>query len=556
MMKTKAPHTVLFVALLAAAACDASTPSSGRHVASEDESADDSDLGEALPSDDDRGRVPSAADEQQPSPAVATNGGSEPASAGVSAPTRSDASPSSEDGAAPAVTQFLVNGSTSSGLAASKAAKEALKAGADVRLSLLSDAGKLALVAHAKVDLDGKFSLSLPVDVRIDLGVAQLLDAAGKVVGSVLVSGAKGSAGGVLELAPISIESSLEVNVLLAALKCPCPPDKKPSAPSLALDVSALIDANLSNALDAALKLGVDADLVVAGLANALNAAAQARLEVLADLGVKLDAKLQRDAQLKALSTLGQGLFDVAGSKAKLTDVVSALALSLDGALSLSAKLDADLRARAQIAASLAFTSSLSGAFKADAKLNASVAAATHASAVLDAEITVNAVVELLEQGGASSVDVKAAISAGDKLKADVAASVDLKGLVAARKAFVEAVCGKPQGKGGLIGGLLGGTTDLVGGLLDGVLGSVLDLSVDLDAKLSLDLDAIASADACVSADASIGLNASLSLLADTLAKFDADVCASANVGVNASASAKAAAKVLVTAELFGRASI
>jgi hypothetical protein len=179
-----------------------------------------------------------------------------------------------------------------------------------------------------------------------------------------------------------------------------------------------------------------------------------------------------------------------------------------------------------------------------------------HASAALDAEITVNAVVELLESGGASAASIKAALDAGLELKADVAAAVDLKGIVAARKAFIEAVCGKPQQNGGLIGGILGGATGLVGGLLDGVLGVLPELSLDLDAKLSLELGAIAKVDACVSADAALSLDASLSVLVDTLAKFDADVCASANVSVNASASAKAAAKVLVTAELFGRATI
>jgi hypothetical protein len=310
MMKTKTTQKALFVALLLAAACDGGSAADERELVGNAErsgEADDSlasaDDGELAASEDDEVTPPTGAGD---APAVTRR--SEPASsssAGVAAAAGAQVGADGEP--APASALFMVKGSTSSGLAASNATQAALAAGANVRLSLLSDAGALELLADAQVDLDGKFSLSLPIDVRIDLGVAQLLDAAGKVVGSVLVGGAQGSAGGVLQLAPISVESSLEVDVLLAALKCPCPPAKKPSAASLALDVSALIDANLSNTLSAALKLGVDVDLVVDGLANALSAAAQARLEVLADLGVKLDASLLLDAQLKALSELEQG---------------------------------------------------------------------------------------------------------------------------------------------------------------------------------------------------------------------------------------------------------
>ncbi len=560
MMKTKTTQTALFVALLLASACDAGPAASGRELGSEAGKSDDREIDDSLSGDDEG--VPVATEDED---VAAQSGNEAPAIAGAREPASSvsgDSAAAAKPAAAaiandaPAPTLFMVRGSTSSGVAADKATKAALSAGAKVSLSLLSDAGALELVADGKVDLHGKFNLALPVDVRIDLGVAQLLDATGKVLGSVLVGGAKGSAGGVLDLAPISIESSLEVDVLLAALKCPCPPDKKPSAAALALDVSALIDANLSNALHAALKLGVDADVVIDGLATALSAAGKARLEVLADLGVKLDANILLDAQLDALSELGQGLLQVVSGKAKLPEVNAKLALGLDGALSLAGRLESDLRARAQIAASLAFTSSLAGSFKADAKLNAALSAAVHACAALDAEITANAVVELLSKSGASDATIKVALDAGLNLKADVALAVDLKGIVAARKAFIEAVCGKPQQNGGLIGGILGDATGLVGGVLDGLLGALPGLSLDLDAKLSLDLGEVAKVDACVSADASLSLDASLSVLVDTLAKFDADVRASAKVGVNASASAKAAAKVLVTAELFGRAAI
>jgi hypothetical protein len=541
----------LFAGLLLLA-CDVSPAGSGqdrgaatsdkdeRGVASDDELP--ASASESTP-DDDQTSAPSA--ESGPNGAVAA-----PAS---SAPDQEPA-----DMVAPAADKdvsvtprWFIKGSTSPAFALGSAQKAALQAGADVQLSLLSAAGAAKVVASAKVDLDGKFSLELPVAISVDLAIAHLLDLSGHVIGSVIVGGGKGKPDSVLNLVPISAETSLEVDVLLAALKCPCPPARKPSALSLALDASALIDANLSNSLDAALKLGAKLDVVTAGLADALVATAHARAEVLADLGVELDANVLLAAQLSALSELGQGLVAVASGNGKLAEVGAKLALSLDDALALSGKLAADLRVRTQVAGSLAFSSSLSGSFKADPKLNASVFAALHSAATLDAEITVNAVLELLKNAGASSVDIQAALTAGLKLKADVAVAIDVQALVDARNDFIAAVCGKSSASGGLVGGLLSGVTGTVAGVLDGLLGSVLKLSVNLDAKLSLDLAAVASVDACASVDASLSLDATLSALADTLAKFDADVHASAS-----NANTDAAAKILVSAQLFGRAAI
>ncbi len=147
-----------------------------------------------------------------------------------------------------------------------------LAAATTVQLSQLLPGGGLQALAQGSINAGGSFSLQAPLNVGVT--IAQALNAAGTVIGSVVVGATGSVAGNVVVAAPITTQTSLQSQVLTAAAGCgastagggggePAGPDASVAAspaasPSvlpgslLSLDVAALIDAELTGAIAAA----------------------------------------------------------------------------------------------------------------------------------------------------------------------------------------------------------------------------------------------------------------------------------------------------------------
>lgn len=427
------------------------------------------------------------------------------------------------------------------------------QAGLRVEFAAIAESGLLESASAAGVNSDGHFELTLPLTLQPRLALAQVVDAAGNVFGSTLVSVATAAKDDVRELAPITLESSLEADVLVSALRCPCSEAKRPAAVSLALDVAVLVDASLGTAVQGRVAAGGSRTSMVAALAEAGVAATRGRQAVLAEAELALDAVALLAAHQEALQLHNLALCQAdAGAARDAAD--GALIAALDLGLSSAGASSADLRARSHVAASLAFTSSLQSAWSTTTGLNAALFPALRAAAKLEAHVTASAVVSLLESGNVGPAAVAAAVAAGATLNSEVHAAVDVRALKAARAKYIEAVCGRPSSSGGLLGGLLTSTTGLLGTLTDALLGKVLGLSVDLEEKLALDVAAIAKIEACASLEAALSLDASLAKLALTLAQFAREVQKEARS--TGGAESAALAKVLATAQLLLRASL
>ncbi len=432
-----------------------------------------------------------------------------------------------------------------------------LAAAAKIRISQLLATGDLKLVADADIDASGKFSVNVPLS--IDTLVAQAVDLTGHVLGSVIIGASGSVAGSVVVAAPITTETSLEVQVLLDAARCRVDESGHHGGLALAVDVSAIVDAKLTAAVAAAVSAGVDVDVLVHALAQAAVASVRARLQALVDAGITVDADAAVQADIDALLHLNAGLADVLAGKVTPVQVTARLLADLDAALSATANVSASVRARAQVAASLTFCATLAASLVGVAHVDAVVFAATHAAAQIEAQITATAVADIVKLAGGAQAAIDAVVAAGAKLVADVGAATNIKLLQQARLDFLTTLCGGVNGAGGLLGDLLVQTTGSVNALLGSVLDAVAKLAADLDASLKADLSAIVKADVCVDVDASAKLDVSLHALIDTLAKFGADVQAlgpSLAAGTTAQVSAKALADILATAQILLRVAI
>jgi hypothetical protein len=486
-----------------------------------------------------------SADPQLPAHDRASGAQTEPAPAAPD-PAAAPAAPNSVQvaSAARALLKGRVTDAGAGKPALGLAGQGTLAAAAKLRVSALLPGGLLSTVADVALDASGEFEVKIPLDV--ELLVAQVLDASGDVLGAVLASVPDATSGQVIAIAPVDSQTSLEVKVLLDAASCAGMAAGKQDLAGLALDIHALIDAQLSSALSAALDAGLDLDLAIDALANASVSAGLARGHTLVDADVALDVQVLKQAALEALANLNLGL----STGLDLAQVDATLRADLDAALG-AAGVSADLRVRANVAASLAFTSSLSASLAGQINVGPLQFAAQHAAAQLEVQVSASAVADLLKSGGASQATLDAALKAGADLKADVSLATDLQALIDARTDFVEALVGDPQ-SGGLISGLLSNTTSLVGGLLD----PVFSLTSQLDAKLDANLDLVAKAQLCASVDASVAADLPLGGLVDSLTNFSSDVLAlGPRIQLKGSAQldADTLAKVLASAEIVLR---
>ncbi len=425
---------------------------------------------------------------------------------------------------------------------------------ATVRLSELSASGELKLVVDVAVDASGNFSAQVPLN--LGLVVAQVLDVSGKLLGSVIVGASASAASSIVVSAPITTETSIEAEVLLKVCACQLGQGGQAGALGLSLDVAAMVDAKLVAAILGAVKAGVDVDLLLKALATATIGAARARTQVLVDAGIAIDVDALVKAKLAAIAKLNVGLTSALAGQASLAQVTTQLLADLDAALGVAAKLSANVRVRAQVAANLAFAATLASSLRGVVHANAIVFASVQAAARIEAHIAASAVVDIIRLAGGSQAAIDVAVAASVKLKADVDAAVDIRGLTQARLDFLAVLSGGAQGRGGLLGDLLVQTTGNVQVLLATVLDTVQKLSAELEAKLKVQSAAVIGADICLDASASVDLDVTLHALIKALAKFTVDVQAlgpSLQTGTTTDVTAAALADLLATVQILLR---
>jgi hypothetical protein len=180
------------------------------------------------------------------------------------------------------------------------AGKGTLDAAVKVRLSKVLAKGGLEVLAEGKLSASGEFKIAVPLNV--DLVVAHVLDANGKILGGGIL-GASGKVNGeVVVMAPIDIETSLELAVLLELGGCDA------TTIASATQARAMIDAKIAADLGLALNSGIEAHVAVEALVRATLLAGKVQAQIVASAGVDVDVELLAKAQLDALAKLNVGL--------------------------------------------------------------------------------------------------------------------------------------------------------------------------------------------------------------------------------------------------------
>jgi hypothetical protein len=391
--------------------------------------------------------------------------------------------------------------------------------------------GALELVGQGSIDALGNYDIEVPLG--LDTLIAQVVDATGHVLGSAIVGNSGVSPARNVIVAPITSETSLEATVLLGAMATPIT-SALGDALSLTLDVSALVDPQLTDAVNSAIAAGADPAALVNALSAAVVSFARARTGSLVAAGISIDADAAIQAELAALQHLAAGLSGALTDPTTVSQVTATLLNDLGTVLSTASQAGATANVRAQVAGSLAFAATLSTALSDVPGSDAIVFAATRALSGIESTVIAGAVKTILENAGASPSLVDAAVAAGNKLIADVAAATNIAALQQARLDFLSAVVGGLNGNspstallgilpvsnvsGGLLGDLLAQTTEKVDAVLDPVLERVTDLTQALESKLAQSLSGLSQG------GASPELDRTLAVLIDALAKFGADV--------------------------------
>jgi hypothetical protein len=391
--------------------------------------------------------------------------------------------------------------------------------------------GALELVGQGSIDALGNYDIEVPLG--LDTLIAQVVDATGHVLGSAIVGNSGMSPARNVIVPPITSETSLEAAVLLGAVATPITAALG-DALSLTLDVSALVDPQLTDAVNSAIAAGADPAALVNALSAAVVSFARARTGSLVAAGVSIDSDAAIQSELAALQHLAAGLSGALTDPTTLNQVTATLLNDLGTVLSTASQAGATVNVRALVAGSLAFAATLRTALSDVPGADAIVFAATRALSEIESTVIAGAVKTILENAGASQSLVDAAVGAGNKLIADVAAATNIAALQQARLDFLSAIVGGLNGKspstallgilpvsnvsGGLLSDLLAQTTEKVDAVLDPVLERVTDLTQALESKLAESLSGPSQG------GASPELDRTLAALVDALAKFGADV--------------------------------
>ncbi len=452
-----------------------------------------------------------------------------------------------------------------------------IAAAVNVQILQVFAGGAVKILGQAPIGQGGVFSIKVPLGINVF--IAQILDIHANVIGSVVIGAPGVAAGASIIAAPITVQTSLQAQVLLAALACPsaptsteptdggacsCSGTSMPTSlpPSLlALDVVADVNAELTAAVVAALTADVhasaiaDLNLFVSAFARATVSAVRARIDVLVAAGISLDLNAFAAAEVQALADLGVGLDSVLHGTATLPSVLADLQAAIDAALQGVGALGADVRVQAEVAASIAFAATITAALAvdADAHVGAIVFAAIHAVAQLEAKIVSDAILAICTAAGVTDQVLNAVAGALSTFLGNVASATDLQGLTAARNTLLGVLVGGQSAVGGVLGGVLTAVSD-VQGLVQGLLTALGNVTANLDANIQAKLGVFANVNVCLDVNAEAQVDVNVDALVQIITKVFADLHTSltslASLNVPGALNLNALADVLSIAEV------
>lgn len=313
-----------------------------------------------------------------------------------------------------------------------------------VQLSRISADGSLEVLAEADVAADGSYALEAPAG--IETCVVRALDANGDVVASAILE-ATAEAGDSVSCTPMTSESSLEVEVLLAMVaRGRSVQDSNP------VDLRTRIDERM--AADVKMRAEADgeaaAEVDVHALADAVIAAQQAEVHAYAEAGVTTSQAALFDAELAASQTLSSSLHAAEESQG---DAYVAFHAALDQVV---AKLGADEAARGQAesAAGASFRASVHASLSAEGHDSLVDASSRHAAA-LEARTTGIAIAALLEGAGATDATLDAAADAMAALRSELVIASSAEACAAAWSTYQANIVGNVSAEGGTSGSVL-----------------------------------------------------------------------------------------------------
>jgi len=393
----------------------------------------------------------------------------------------------------------------SGSIALGLAGKELVANVKSVRISALLEGGNLKTLAEVPVDLGGLYSAKLPVDAGFL--IAQAVGITGTILGSSIIGNAGQTVSAIIA-APISTVSSIQAEVLKTLSG-----GGIPNVGNLATIATALVDAELGNAIALAAAAGADVKALIGAVSNAVAAAQTAILNSLGSAGGIIDTAVLTKLQTTALQTLNSALAQVGGATTAATQLVGTLKGALTGVTDA-----ADSVVGNAIAAGTAtFQAVLKTALANVNNITGVVWSAVHSATELQAQVVANTVKTVLGAAGASQAALGAVTKAADALVAQVAAATNIDALKLAKLDFLNAIVGGAQGPVNSVVGLLTNVTSTLTSALNSTVASLEALTKDLQATLTGILGDVTKLDLA-------NLDATVKKVVDAVQKFASGV--------------------------------
>jgi hypothetical protein len=352
-------------------------------------------------------------------------------------------------------------------------------AATQVRASTVGQDGKLTVVAEAKLEAQGSYTLDVPAGE--EHLVVQAVDASGQVVASALLEATAEGKDAVAP--PMDSESSLESEIYLQMTA-----DAGAQAVDM-VDVRARITTNMAAAARQGANTAEAFHARVKALADAVRAAQQAELEMYAKAGVQTSQSALFEGELEAATALNVAL-DAGTSVEQAYDTFHAQLRA--AAEKLGAKVEQ--QAQSERAASASFRATVKARLSAE-DAQPLVDAALRASAGMEARASGAALSAILSAAGAADDVKQQAVAASTTLRTQVRASTSAAVAAQAFTSFSTSVASSANVQTSVLGQYLG--VNVTNQL---VVSTAVNATVTAAATLDTTLDAAATA--AVSANA------------------------------------------------------
>lgn len=351
-------------------------------------------------------------------------------------------------------------------------------AATQVRAKAMGADGKLTVVAEARLEAQGRYTLDVPAgEERL---VLEAVDASGQVVASALLEAAAEGKDAVAP--PMDSESSLEAEVFLQMMA-----DKSQAETVDMVDVRARINANMAAAARQGASTHEAFRSRVKALADAVRAAQQAELEMYAEAGVQTSQTALFEQELAAAAALNVAL-DAGGSVEQAYDTFHAEMRA--AAERLGAKVEQ--QAQSERAASASFRATVKARLSAE-DAQPLVDATLRASAGMEARVSGAALSAILSAANAADDVKQQAATASTLLRAQVRTSTSAAAAAQAFSNFEAGVAGSTNVQASVLGRYLGVSTTnqlVVSAAVQATLAAAATLDTALEAAVSSSVSA------------------------------------------------------------------